>query len=145
MSTIEIAAKIAELQELEALIEEAKAEADSIRDTIKAEMNSRGVEEMEVGTHIVRYTSIVSNRFDSTAFKKALPEVYKAYTKVSTSRRFTISGKKRICYPNRPKLDSRFQTHSRTTGSGQPHYSPLPSKNQEIKERLQWHLTFTQP
>ena len=35
MSTIEIAAKIAELQELEALIEEAKAEADSIRDTIK--------------------------------------------------------------------------------------------------------------
>lgn len=92
MSTIEIAAKIAELQELEALIEEAKAEADSIRDTIKAEMNSRGVEEMEVGTHIVRYTSIVSNRFDPTAFKKALPEVYKAYTKASTSRRFTISG-----------------------------------------------------
>ena len=92
MSTIEIAAKIAELQELEALIEEAKAEADSIRDTIKAEMNSRGVEEMEVGTNIVRYTSIVSNRFDSTAFKKALPEVYKAYTKASTSRRFTISG-----------------------------------------------------
>ena len=92
MSTIEIAAKIAELQELEALIEEAKMEADSIRDTIKAEMNSRGVEEMEVGTHIVRYTSIVSNRFDSTAFKKALPDVYKAYTKASTSRRFTISG-----------------------------------------------------
>ena len=92
MSTIEIAAKIAELQELEALIEDAKAEADSIRDTIKAEMNVRGVEEMEVGTHIVRYTSIVSNRFDSTAFKKALPEVYKAYTKASTSRRFTISG-----------------------------------------------------
>ena len=74
------------------MIEEAKAEADSIRDTIKAEMNSRGVEEMEVGTHIVRYTSIVSNRFDSTAFKKALPEVYKAYTRASTSRRFTISG-----------------------------------------------------
>lgn len=92
MSTIEIAAKIAELQELEALIEEARVEADSIRDTIKAEMNNRGVEEMEVGTHIVRYTSIVSNRFDSTAFKKALPEVYKAYTKASTSRRFTISG-----------------------------------------------------
>lgn len=92
MSTIEIAAKIAELQELEALIEEAKAEADSIRDTIKAEMNSRGVEEMEVGTHIVRYTSIVSNRFDSTAFKKALPEVYKAYTKASTSRRCFTAG-----------------------------------------------------
>ena len=45
-----------------------------------------------MGTHIVRYTSIVSNRFDSPAFKKALPEVYKAYTKASTSRRFTISG-----------------------------------------------------
>ena len=92
MSTIEISAKIAELQELEVLIEEAKAEADSIRDEIKAEMLNRNTEEMEVGTHTIRYTSILSNRFDSTAFKKAMPELYKAYTRQTSSRRFTISG-----------------------------------------------------
>ena len=92
MSTIEISAKIAELQELEALIEEAKAEADSIRDEIKNEMLNRNTEELTAGQYIVRYTTILSNRFDSTAFKKVMPDVYKAYTKQTSSRRFTISG-----------------------------------------------------
>ena len=36
-------------------------------------------------------TSVLSNRFDSTAFKKVMPEIYKAYTKQVSSRRFTIS------------------------------------------------------
>lgn len=92
MSTIEIAAKVAELRELEALMEEVKAEAESIRDEIKSEMLRRNTEELEVGSHIIRYTTVLSNRFDSTAFKKVMPEVYKAYTKQTSSRRFTISG-----------------------------------------------------
>ena len=91
MSTIEISAKIAELQELEALIEEAKAEADSIRDEIKNEMLNRNTEELTAGQYIVRYTTVLSNRFDSTAFKEVMPDVYKAYTKQTASRRFTIS------------------------------------------------------
>ena len=91
MSTIEISAKIAELQELEALIEEAKAEADSIRDEIKNEMLNRNTEELTAGQYIVRYTTVLSNRFDSTAFKKVMPDVYKAYTKQTASRRFSIS------------------------------------------------------
>lgn len=91
MSSIEITAKIAELKELEALIEEAKAEAESIRGEIKLEMVNRDTEELEVGAHIVRWTSVLSNRFDSTAFKKAMPELYKAYTKQTASRRFSIA------------------------------------------------------
>lgn len=91
MSTIEIAAKVAELRELEALMEEVKAEAESIRDEIKSEMLRRNTEELEVGSHIIRYTTVLSNRFDSTAFKKVMPDVYKAYTKQTSSRRFTIS------------------------------------------------------
>ena len=91
MSSIEITAKIAELKELEALIEEAKAEAESIRDEIKAEMVNWDTEELEVGSHIIRYTSVLSNRFDSTGFKKAMPETYKAFTKQTASRRFSIA------------------------------------------------------
>ena len=59
--------------------------------SIKAEMEAREVEELIAGQYIVRYTSILSNRFDSTAFKKVMPEIYKAYTKQVSSRRFTIS------------------------------------------------------
>ena len=91
MSTIEITSKIENLRELEELIEEAKAEAEALRDEIKAEMLNRNTEEMSVGQYIVRWTSVLSNRFDSTAFKKVLPDLYKAYTKQTTSRRFTIS------------------------------------------------------
>ena len=91
MSTIEITSKIEALKELEALIEEAKAEAETLRDEIKAEMLNRDTEELTAGRYIVRWTSVLSQRFDSTAFKKVMPEVYKAYTKQVSSRRFTIS------------------------------------------------------
>lgn len=91
MSKIELLAKIELLNKYEAMMKELKAEADTIRNTIKAEMEAREVEELIAGQYIVRYTAVLSNRFDSTAFKKVMPEVYKAYTKQVSSRRFTIS------------------------------------------------------
>ena len=91
MSTIEITSKIEALKELEALIEEAKAEAETLRDEIKAEMLSRDIEELEAGQYIIRWTSVLSQRFDSTAFKKVMPDVYKAYIKQVSSKRFSIA------------------------------------------------------
>ena len=91
MSTTEITSKIEALQELESLIEEAKAEAESLRDEIKAEMLTRNTEEMSVGQYIIRWTSVLSNRFDTTGFKKMYADLYKEYTKQIASRRFTIS------------------------------------------------------
>ena len=91
MSTIEITSKIEDLKQLEALIEEAKAEAETLRDEIKAEMLNRNTEEMEAGQYIIRWTSVLSQRFDTTSFKKVMPDVYKAYTKQTASRRFSIS------------------------------------------------------
>ena len=90
MSTHELTAQIESLRALEELIEEAKAEAETLRDTIKQEMLAQNVEELTAGQYIVRWTSVLSQRFDSTAFKKVMPEVYKAYTKQISSRRFTI-------------------------------------------------------
>ena len=91
MSKIELLAKIELLNRYEAMMEEIKGEADKVRNAIKAEMEAREVEELIAGQYIVRYTSILSNRFDSTAFKKVMPEIYKPYTKQVSSRRFTIS------------------------------------------------------
>ena len=91
MSKIELLAKIELLNKYEAMIEEMKAQADTIRNEIKAEMEARELEEMIAGQYIVRYTAVLSNRFDTTAFKKVMPEIYKAYTKQVSSRRFTIS------------------------------------------------------
>jgi len=91
MSTNELVMKVEKLRELEELLEEVKAEAESVRDEIKQEMLTQDTEELEAGQYIIRWTSVLTNRFDTTAFKKVLPDVYKAYTKQITSRRFSIA------------------------------------------------------
>ena len=91
MSNAEITSKVETLRELEELIEEAKAEVEAIKDELKAHMIAMNTEELNAGRYILRYVSVLSNRFDSTAFKKVMPDVYKAYTRQTESRRFTIS------------------------------------------------------
>ena len=91
MSITELEIRIEKMQEWERLASEAQAEADAIRDTIKAEMLDRNTEELQAGRFIIRWTSILTSRFDSTAFKKAMPDVYKAFLKQSASKRFSIS------------------------------------------------------
>lgn len=91
MSINEMEVRIAKMQEWEALAAEAAAEAEAIKDSLKAEMLERNTEELQAGRYIIHWTSVVSNRFDSSAFKKVHSELYKAFTKQSASRRFTIS------------------------------------------------------
>ena len=91
MSKNELIAKIEALNAWEALVEDAKAEAEAIRDSIKQEMTARDVEELTAGQYIIRWTSVLTNRFDTTSFKKVMPDVYKAFTKQSASHRFSIS------------------------------------------------------
>ena len=99
MSKVELLAKIELLNKYEAMMDEIKAEADTIRNSIKAEMEAREVEELIAGQYIIRWTSVLSQRFDSTSFKKVLPELYKAYTKQVSSRRFTITAEQRGSNP----------------------------------------------
>ncbi len=91
MTKAEMIKKIEYLRELEEYMDEIKAEADTIRDAIKEEMLDRDIEELEAGQYIVRWTSVLSNRFDTTSFKKIYGDLYKAFTKQTTSRRFSIS------------------------------------------------------
>ena len=91
MSKIELYYLIEALKEWESVMEEAKAEADALRDQIKEEMVAQGTEEMEVGNYIIRYTSVLSNRFDTTAFKREHNDLYKQFTKQTASRRFSIA------------------------------------------------------
>ena len=91
MTKKEIIAQIELMNEWERVIEEAKAEVEAIKDCIKAEMADRDLDELEAGSYIVRYKTVATSRFDSTAFKKTYEDLYKAFLKQSTSRRFSIS------------------------------------------------------
>ena len=90
MSINEMEARITKMQEWEALAEEAKAEADAIRDEIKAEMLARKTEELAAGKYIVRWTSVLSNRFDSPAFRKEYNDLYQRFIKQVSSKRFSV-------------------------------------------------------
>ena len=90
MSTVELSTIIEKLKEWEAIQAEAAAEVESLKDQVKAEMNARGVEELEAGQYIARFTTVLSSRFDTTVFKREHAEMYKQYTKQTTSRRFSI-------------------------------------------------------
>jgi predicted phage-related endonuclease len=91
MTKMEMVKAIEELQELEAFMEEIKAEAETIKDSLKAEMLERDTEELEAGAYIIRWTSVLSNRFDTTSFKKVYGDLYKSFTKQVSSKRFCIS------------------------------------------------------
>ena len=91
MSTTEITTKIAALKEWEALAAEAAAEIESLKDEIKKEMEVRGVEELEAGQYVARFTTVFTSRFNTTAFKREHGDMYQQYTKQTTSRRFSIS------------------------------------------------------
>lgn len=92
MAKNELLKKIELLNEYEAMLEELKAEADEIRNDIKAEMEARNVEEMEVDQYIVRFRSVLSTRFDTKRFKETMGEdVYNAFTKQVASKRFSIA------------------------------------------------------
>ena len=89
MSTHELTEKVKELKSLQTLIEEATAEIEGIKDELKKEMGE--AEEIRVGDYKVRYTTVTSSRLDTTALKKALPDIAEAFTRTSVTRRFSIA------------------------------------------------------
>lgn len=89
MSNTELTSKIKELRELQSLIEEAQAEAEAIRDLLKAHMGEQA--ELRAGEYKVTWKTVTSSRLDSKALKAALPEVAARFTTQTTTRRFVVA------------------------------------------------------
>lgn len=89
MSINEIEMKVKELRQLQALIDEAEAEADAIRDAIKAQMGD--AEELRAGEYKITWKAVTTSRLDTAALKKALPDVAAQFTRTSTTRRFCVA------------------------------------------------------
>ena len=89
MSINEMEAKARELRQLQALIEDAQAEAEAIKDAIKAAMGDS--ESIQAGEYKITWKAVTSSRIDTTALKKALPDVAERFTKETVTRRFVIS------------------------------------------------------
>ncbi len=89
MSMKEIESKVQELQELKRLREELDAEITAAEDAIKAAMGEQ--EQMMAGAFKITWKAVTSNRLDSTALKKELPEIAARFMKQTTTRRFVVA------------------------------------------------------
>ena len=89
MSINEIEAKARELRQLQAVIEEAQAEAEAIKDAIKAAMGDS--ESIQAGEYKITWKAVTSSRIDTTALRKALPDVAERFTRETTTRRFCVA------------------------------------------------------
>ena len=91
MSTNELTTAVKKLKRLKTKADELTAEITAIEDQIKAVMLENDTEEMQVDIFKIRWTKVTSKRFDTTSFKKAMPDLAEKFTKPSESRRFSIA------------------------------------------------------
>lgn len=91
MSTYEIENKVKELRELKRMQEELTAEIEAIQDSIKKHMDSAGMDTLLGMDYKITWKAVTTSRLDSTALKKALPDVAERFTRTSTTRRFVIA------------------------------------------------------
>lgn len=91
MKNQEIRNTVTELQNLYAEAENLKAEIIAKEALIKEEMEAREIETLDLGNVIIRFTSVLSSRFDTKAFKKDFADIYALFTKQVASRRFSIA------------------------------------------------------
>ena len=80
-----------DLLAVRAMISELESEAEALTDQIKAAMVERGEEVIACPSWKKKKKNVTSSRFDSKAFKAAQPDVYNAFTRTTTTCRFTIS------------------------------------------------------
>lgn len=91
MTIRQVENRVKKLKALEVQQKELEKQIEELKADIKSDMERKGLEEQRAGDYIVRFTTVVSNRFDSKAFREEHGKLYSQYMRVSTSRRFSIA------------------------------------------------------
>ena len=91
MSNDKLSSLVKDYLEVDAEIKAQQLVADELRNQIKEEMTERGVEELEVDSHIVRYRDVLTSVFDKTRFKAKYEELYALFLRQVSAKKFSIS------------------------------------------------------
>ena len=94
MATVIITSNLEEeikaIRAIEAKEQELKELRQEKEALVKKVLDEAGIEELKVGAFTVRFTNVVRNNFNTTAFKKKYLELYNAFIKQTNYRKFTI-------------------------------------------------------
>ena len=91
MSRQDIEGKVQEIRELKRMQEELSAELEALTCEIKAHMDAEGVDTISGTDWKVTYKAVTSSRLDTSALKKALPDLAQQFTRTTTARRFCVA------------------------------------------------------
>lgn len=80
-----------ELAQYKRLQDETAAIIEGLTDQLKEYMTANQLDTLTGDEHKATYKTVTSSRIDTTALKKAMPEVVTAYTKITETRRFTFA------------------------------------------------------
>lgn len=91
MSIYEIDAKVKELKELRDMEAEVKSSIAAIEDSLKAEMLAKNTDVLSGKDDLITWKTIITNRFDSAAFKLTHADLFNQFSRSTTTRRFVIA------------------------------------------------------
>lgn len=83
--------KVKELRELRRMADELAGEIEAIQDEIKAHMTAQDTDTLTGLDWKITWKNVTSNRLDSTALKKELPDIAARFMKQTTTRRFCVA------------------------------------------------------
>lgn len=84
----EIIRQIKEYSELQAQL---KVELENLKAEAIEWLAAQGTDEVVTNEGKITYREVISNRFNSTAFKKDFADIYEEYCRASSSMRFTCN------------------------------------------------------
>ncbi len=91
LNTNELTQKIHQIKELQRMSEELTAELEALKDEVKQTMTEQNTDTLVIDCYKVTWKPVTTNRIDTTAIKRELPEIAERYTKQTESKRFTIN------------------------------------------------------
>ena len=91
ISTVQIDAKVKELKELRDMEAEVKSSIAAIEDSLKAEMLAKNTDVLSGKDYLITWKTIITNRFDSAAFKLTHADLFNQFSRSTTTRRFVIA------------------------------------------------------
>ena len=90
MTAIELKEKIKNLRELNRMADEISAEIESIKYEIKTEMTEQNTDTLTGTDFKITWSTVMSNKFNTTKFKKDHSDLYYEYCEKSISKRFLL-------------------------------------------------------
>lgn len=87
----QVVSQVREYREIQMLMAQLEEKAAAIKHSIVEVMEAAETDELIVDVFKVRYITVVSNRFNTSEFKKTHNDLYTQYLKENTYKRFTVA------------------------------------------------------